>query len=362
MVGLGLRGQYRNVTEGARADMSVDEQQAELLQRLQAAHGAPLSFQQLRDLGIENPAVLCYELELVGMPIARVHHREAPTGSVAPGVRIAEPAATLALAPSPSSRHPVRAPLIGRLSRAYAGGRGLVDEAYRFVHARVAAATVPAWRASLLAPIALIAVLAAVVALALANRPERPPTSAATGTVPHRVPGASGRDSAGRASHASGAGTAARAGQHRSADAASAGDGSATGEVPSAGVERAQAPGSSTAPPLEQTRATAAPATAAQLDLRGHALLEEGRYSAAIDELHATLAASGQSSANCAVPTTETCLTYAYALYDLGRALRLDGDPRAAAAVLRKRLQIDNQRATVQRELNLATVQAPRSY
>jgi hypothetical protein len=49
-------------------------------------------------------------------------------------------------------------------------------------------------------------------------------------------------------------------------------------------------------------------------------------------------------------------LTYAYALYDLGRALLLDGDPRAALGVLSERLQIDNQRATVQEELELARV------
>jgi hypothetical protein len=48
------------------------------------------------------------------------------------------------------------------------------------------------------------------------------------------------------------------------------------------------------------------------------------------------------------------CLTYAYALYDLGRALLLDGDPRAALGVLSERLQIDNQRATVQEQLELA--------
>ena len=28
------------------------------------------------------------------------------------------------------------------------------------------------------------------------------------------------------------------------------------------------------------------------------------------------------------------CLTYAYALYDLGRALRLSGDPTAAVPIL----------------------------
>lgn len=55
------------------------------------------------------------------------------------------------------------------------------------------------------------------------------------------------------------------------------------------------------------------------------------------------------------MPAGERCLTYAYALYDLGRALLLDGDPHAALGVLSKRLQIDNQRATVQEELELAS-------
>jgi hypothetical protein len=47
-------------------------------------------------------------------------------------------------------------------------------------------------------------------------------------------------------------------------------------------------------------------------------------------------------------------LTYAYALYDLGRSLRLAGDPRAAAVVLQQRLQIPNQTDVVRQELQLA--------
>jgi hypothetical protein len=48
------------------------------------------------------------------------------------------------------------------------------------------------------------------------------------------------------------------------------------------------------------------------------------------------------------------CLTYAYALYDLGRALRLSGDPSAAIPILERRLEIDNQRPTGMAELELA--------
>jgi serine/threonine-protein kinase len=94
--------------------------------------------------------------------------------------------------------------------------------------------------------------------------------------------------------------------------------------------------------------------TATQLEARGHKLLGEGHYAAAIGDFRAALAATGQSSGRCGVPGSEACLTYAYALYDLGRALRLAGKPGAAVPVLTKRLRIDNQRRTVKNELGLA--------
>jgi serine/threonine-protein kinase len=94
--------------------------------------------------------------------------------------------------------------------------------------------------------------------------------------------------------------------------------------------------------------------TATQLEARGHKLLGEGHYAAAIGDFRAALAATGQSPARCGVPGSEACLTYAYALYDLGRALRLAGKPGAAVPVLTKRLRIDNQRGTVKNELGLA--------
>ena len=53
-------------------------------------------------------------------------------------------------------------------------------------------------------------------------------------------------------------------------------------------------------------------------------------------------------------PASSTCLTYAYALYDLGRAVRLGGEPQAAVPILERRLQIDNQRWIVSDELQLA--------
>jgi eukaryotic-like serine/threonine-protein kinase len=89
--------------------------------------------------------------------------------------------------------------------------------------------------------------------------------------------------------------------------------------------------------------ATTPPPTADTLEARGHGLMESGEYGAAIPVIRQALAA--------APPTS---LTYAYALYDLGRSLRLAGDPRAAVTVLYQRLQIPNQTGVVRSELQEA--------
>jgi len=89
--------------------------------------------------------------------------------------------------------------------------------------------------------------------------------------------------------------------------------------------------------------ATAAPPTAQMIEARGHQLMLDGEYSQAIGVLHHALAAADPGS-----------VTYAYALFDLGRSLRLSGDLRAAAVVLQQRLQIPNQTDVVRQELQLA--------
>jgi predicted Zn-dependent protease len=68
-----------------------------------------------------------------------------------------------------------------------------------------------------------------------------------------------------------------------------------------------------------------------------------GDYQAAIGTLNRAVAAAPRGS-----------LTYAYALYDLGRSLLLSGNPQAAIPILQQRLQIPNQTATVQALLNQA--------
>jgi serine/threonine-protein kinase len=89
--------------------------------------------------------------------------------------------------------------------------------------------------------------------------------------------------------------------------------------------------------------ATTPPPVADTLETRGHQLMEGGDYSAAIPVLRHAVAAAPHDT-----------LTYAYALYDLGRTLRLSGDPRDAVTVLYERLQIPNQTETVREELQLA--------
>jgi serine/threonine-protein kinase len=106
---------------------------------------------------------------------------------------------------------------------------------------------------------------------------------------------------------------------------------------PAASRPTASAPSPTTASTPPPTPGPAA------LAAQGHQLMAGGNYDGAIPVLRQAVSAAPRSS-----------LTYAYALFDLGRSLRLAGDPRAAASVLWQRLQIPNQTDTVRAELTLA--------
>ena len=82
------------------------------------------------------------------------------------------------------------------------------------------------------------------------------------------------------------------------------------------------------------------------LEARGHALMLSGNYNDAVGVLRQAVAAAPHGS-----------LTYAYALYDLGRSLRLSGNPQAAIPILQQRLQIPDQPDVVRQELQLALTQ-----
>jgi eukaryotic-like serine/threonine-protein kinase len=103
------------------------------------------------------------------------------------------------------------------------------------------------------------------------------------------------------------------------------------------------------APAIPAAPATPADASAASLNQLGFTLMNGGRYDQAIPVLKRAVAG---------FPKNSTDLTYAYALYNLGRSLRLAGKPGEAIPFLVRRLGFDNQRAVVRRELAAARAAA----
>jgi serine/threonine protein kinase len=106
----------------------------------------------------------------------------------------------------------------------------------------------------------------------------------------------------------------------------------------------------STTPAPTQSQTTPAPTAGAdpgQMQLQAHNLINQGRYAEAI-ALDKQVVAKGPSSG----------LTYAYALFDLGHALRVSGHPDQAIPILEQRLKINNQRGVVQQELEKAKKEA----
>jgi serine/threonine protein kinase len=94
--------------------------------------------------------------------------------------------------------------------------------------------------------------------------------------------------------------------------------------------------------PAAQTQPAATDKRA--LAAQGHSLIAQGNYPTAIAVL-------SRAVKDCPVSTTDPC---AYALFDLGHALRLAGRPAQAIPVLQQRLQNPDQQGTVQHELDLA--------
>jgi predicted Ser/Thr protein kinase len=92
------------------------------------------------------------------------------------------------------------------------------------------------------------------------------------------------------------------------------------------------------------------PGTAgAQLNEEGYSLIQQGRYAEAIPLLRKAVASYPQGT---------TDLNFAYALFNLGHALRMDGHPEAAIPILEQRLEIPDQTQTVQAELDAARAAA----
>src|SRR3954471_8052822 len=99
-----------------------------------------------------------------------------------------------------------------------------------------------------------------------------------------------------------------------------------------------------------QSTTTSAPAASgdpAQMQQQAHDLINQGQYDQAI-ALDKQVVAQGPG----------TGLTYAYALYDLGHALRVSGHPDEAIPILQQRMKINNQRDVVKAELQQARADA----
>jgi eukaryotic-like serine/threonine-protein kinase len=111
--------------------------------------------------------------------------------------------------------------------------------------------------------------------------------------------------------------------------------------------KQSQGNDSSPAPPA-QTPGTAQPTSGGDgpsLNDQGYRLMQARRYDDAVSLLRRAVAAFPQGT---------TDLQYAYALYNLGRALRLAGKAGEAVPVLERRMRIPNQTDTVRRELDAA--------
>jgi eukaryotic-like serine/threonine-protein kinase len=90
-------------------------------------------------------------------------------------------------------------------------------------------------------------------------------------------------------------------------------------------------------------------ATGAELNAEGYTLIQQGRYADAVPVLRRAVAS---------FPQETTDLNFAYALFNLGHALRMAGQPEAAIPILEQRLQIPDQTETVQTELDAARAAA----
>jgi tetratricopeptide (TPR) repeat protein len=100
--------------------------------------------------------------------------------------------------------------------------------------------------------------------------------------------------------------------------------------------------------PLSEPPGTG-PARGASLNEQGFAMIQAGEYEAAVPVLE---------EAVDSFPEGTDDLNYAYALFNLGNALRLSGRPDEAIPVLERRLEIPNQEGEVRKELEAAYADA----
>jgi serine/threonine-protein kinase len=142
-----------------------------------------------------------------------------------------------------------------------------------------------------------------------------------------------------KAKQTAGAGAAAKAAESSEAAAAESSEATEEPEV----VESSE-PEPEAAEPTEVSSESGA-----ALNEQGYALIQAGEYDAAVPVLEEAVASYPEGSEE---------VDYAYALFNLGNALRLSGRPEEAIPILERRLEIPNQTSTVEQELDAARAEA----
>jgi eukaryotic-like serine/threonine-protein kinase len=107
----------------------------------------------------------------------------------------------------------------------------------------------------------------------------------------------------------------------------------------------APAPEAEPEPAPEETSGSGDAATGTELNDQGFVLMQQGDYAGAVPILQEAVASWPEDSRD---------INYAYALFNLGKSLNRSGNPEAAIPYLERRLTWDDQRETVQAELDLA--------
>ncbi|HWC47468.1 MAG TPA: serine/threonine-protein kinase [Solirubrobacterales bacterium] len=163
------------------------------------------------------------------------------------------------------------------------------------------------------------------------------------------VLGGSGGSEGGRAHHAKQAKAAAP--QHKHKAAAKQPEEAARSSEPAGTSEPEPASEPETSEPTEVASSSsgAGSESGAALNEQGYALIQAGEYDAAVPVLEEAVASYPEGTED---------ITYAYALFNLGNALRLSGRPEEAIPILERRLEYPDQTATVERELEAARAEA----
>jgi tetratricopeptide (TPR) repeat protein len=164
-------------------------------------------------------------------------------------------------------------------------------------------------------------------------------------------------DGGGRqAGGAAGKAKAAKAGKSQKPKQTAGSGAAATGSGEAAaaeGPEASQEPEAAEESEASEAEAPAAsagdPESGAALNEQGYSMIQGGEYEAAVPVLEEAVAS---------FPGGSEDIDYAYALFNLGHALRLSGRAGEAVPILEQRLQIPDQTATVEQELEEARAEA----